>query len=119
MLRPINPADDHGHVRPLDSGVKVRCGGPAFCNRCQREWYEVHGKLHPNTSAITVVSWGELTCDQLILTYLTSKLGKIVITPENVLDVVVGDSLLTTWFVPRNIELTAQVGLHHWDMDCI
>jgi hypothetical protein len=31
------PAQGHGWVRPLPSGAKARCGGPAICRQCQLE----------------------------------------------------------------------------------
>jgi hypothetical protein len=41
MRKPTEPAaiqaQGHGWVRPLPSGAKARCGGPAICRQCQLE----------------------------------------------------------------------------------
>jgi len=33
----LQPNQGHGHVTPRPDGVKARCGGPSFCEVCQRE----------------------------------------------------------------------------------
>jgi hypothetical protein len=93
MLLPIDPADDHGHVRPKSSGSVARCGGPALCGRCQREWYEVHGTLHPSTHAATIFDWTdkEWKLDRVVAFHLASQLGPVVMTAADVLAVVKDD----------------------------
>ena len=34
----------HGHVFPRLDGVKARCGGPAMCSECARDYYR---KMNP------------------------------------------------------------------------
>ena len=48
----------HGHVFPREDGVKVRCGGPAICEDCARD-YAV--KMNPSPAkgypVLTVSLW--------------------------------------------------------------
>lgn len=34
----------HGHVVPNPNGVLARCGGPACCIECKREFARVYGR---------------------------------------------------------------------------
>lgn len=38
----------HGHVLPRADGAVARCGGPALCSACQKEYFEVHGTMYEN-----------------------------------------------------------------------
>lgn len=33
----------HGHVYPREDGLKVRCGGPPFCNVCRKDFAKYSG----------------------------------------------------------------------------
>lgn len=35
----------HGHVRLRPDGIYARCGGPALCRECAKDFAEVHGHL--------------------------------------------------------------------------
>jgi hypothetical protein len=36
----------HGHVTPNDDGSMARCGGPAICEVCAKEYFAKHGRAY-------------------------------------------------------------------------
>ena len=81
----------HGWVRPRVDGTKSRCGGPALCSYCQREFYEKYGKLHEATTAKTVFGWSNgVEANYVILAHLANVLGPVYIDPGSILAVLPG-----------------------------